>query len=59
MCIRDRADGVHFGVDQRGDAVHHVAGDANGGGAEQAALAVLGGVGVLLGLCLLYTSRCV
>ena len=44
------ADGVHFGVDQRGDAVHHIAGDANGGGAEQAALAVLGGVGVLLGL---------
>ena len=44
------ADGVHLGVDQRGDAIHHIAGDANGGGAEQATLTVLGGVGVLLGL---------
>ena len=41
---------VHLGVHQRGHALHHIAGDAHGGGAEQAALASLAELGYLLGL---------
>ena len=50
MCMRSiNGNYVRLGVHQRGDAGKAVRGDPHGGGAEQAAICILGGMGVFGG----------